>query len=402
VSSSSHSDARVTVVIPCYRQARFLPDAVASVCAQIFAPIEIVIVDDGSPDDTAEVAGRLIAAHPDRCISLVRQHNRGLAAARNTGIAAGAGEYVLVLDADDLISPDFVEACVAELDGHPEVSIAYGSLRYFGEVNEFHGQDEYDFVALTARNRFACTAMFRRRAWDQVGGYDERMPAYEDWDFWLGCGELGHLARYVPRPVFYYRKRADTMLADAHRRDQQLKAHIILNHPGLYSREQTEWARGIETGDPAALAIGRERGMPVLGAPPPRARRCGGAFAGARRFAMLAIADEVLAEPALLAAFGGAFTGADDATLVVCGREEQIAALGELVRELDLDCDDGADLLGVVCEDGGDSLHAAATRVDAMLTARSLRLPVALPRYDAARLRAWRSKVGAPDPITVA
>ena len=168
------STPRVTVVIPCYRQAEFLSDSVASVCAQSFVDLEIVIVDDGSPDDTAEVAERLAAAYPNRRIRLLRQANQGLSASRNNGIAAAAGEYVLPLDADDLIAPTFVEDCVRVLDARTDVSIAYGTQRYFGELNEFPPMPEYDLALLTRRNLFPCTALVRRQAWTEVGGFDEQ------------------------------------------------------------------------------------------------------------------------------------------------------------------------------------------------------------------------------------
>ena len=91
------STPRVAVVSPCYGQAEFLPATVASVCAQTYGELEIVIVDDGSPDDTAAVAERLASAHAERPIRVMRQHNQGLSASRNKGIAAASGEYVLVL-----------------------------------------------------------------------------------------------------------------------------------------------------------------------------------------------------------------------------------------------------------------------------------------------------------------
>lgn len=386
------STPRVTVVIPCYRQAEFLSDSVASVCAQSFVDLEIVIVDDGSPDDTAEVAERLAAAYPNRRIRLLRQANQGLSASRNNGIAAAAGEYVLPLDADDLIAPTFVEDCVRVLDARTDVSIAYGTQRYFGELNEFPPMPEYDLALLTRRNLFPCTALVRRQAWTEVGGFDDKLTSYEDWDFWLGCGERGHFGLYVPHAVFCYRKRAGSMLADAHARDRELKAQIVLNHPVLFSPEQAAWARGVLAGEATALAL--DQGlflMPALGEMRVRGRRSGGAVPGARRFATLAVADEVLERPALLESYSGVFSGQDDATLVICGTGERLARLGELVEELGLDGGDAADLIGVPVDDAPASLVSAAVCVDAMLTCRPLSLPVALPRVDdecVAQLRA--------------
>lgn len=383
------SSPRVAVVIPCYRQAEFLPATVASVCAQTYEDLEIIVVDDGSPDDTAEVTQRLIAAHPGRRIRLLRQSNQGLSATRNNGIAATAAEYILPLDADDLLSPGFVEDCVAALDARPEVSIAYGSLRYFGDIDEFHVPSAYDFVRLTTGNLFPCTALFRRRAWEDAGGYDEALTSFEDWDFWLSCGELGHLGVLVPRPVFYYRKRPGSMLVGARARARRLRAQIVLNHPGLYSAEQAGWARAVLAGPTAPVGEDLPAAIPALGDPPVRAARSGGSLTGARRFAMLAVAGELLEHPELLSAFASAYRGGDDATLVICGSAGELERLGVLVEELGLDSGDAADLLGIVL-DGPAGLAWAATKVDAVLTRRVIRLPVALPRFDDLRLASLR------------
>lgn len=396
-AAAAVTPARVVVVIPCYEQAGFLPDTVASVCAQTYHELEIVVVDDGSPDDTAEVTERLAAAHPNRAIRLLRQANQGLAPSRNRGIEASSAEYVLPLDADDLIGPAFIEACVRELDARPDVSIAYGSLRYFGEIDEFHAPSEYDLVALTHGNLFPCTALYRRRAWAEVGGYDEGLTSYEDWDFWLGCGERGHLGVYVPRPVFYYRKRKGSMLVEhAYKRDQTLKAKLVLNHPVLFSPQQATWARGVLDGEPQALQIGAEVCViPALGSGGAVPRRSGGAFDGARRLAVLAVASEVLDRPELLRAFDAVFGGGADATLVIGGTPDQLGRLGDLVDELGLDSDHAADLLGVVLDPDHDGLGRAAAKVDAILTEQTLVLPVPLPRFDADRLGALR-RLGAP------
>ena len=391
----------VAIVIPCYKQAHFLPATVASVCAQTHGDLEIVIVDDGSPDDTAAVAERLIAAFPERAIQLVRQHNRGLAASRNSGIATTSAEYVLVLDSDDLIAPTFVEDCVSALEGRPDLSIAYGQQRYFGEENQFTRMPEYDFVQLTRRNLFPCTALYRRRAFDDVGGYNERMTSYEDWDFWLGCGERGHFGVFVPHAVFCYRKSHGSMLAEARSRDTQLKAQIVLNHPLLFSPEQTAWARGALAGDPVALTADRFLHIiPELGEPatlPPRSSR---AFEGARGLATLAVAEEVLARPQLLAAYGAVFGGEDDASLIITGTEDQLGRLAQLVDELGLAGDDAADLIGVIGDGSDASLVAAATRVDALLTAQPLRLSVPVPRFDEVRAAELR-RLAAADPVAV-
>src|SRR5918995_6791294 len=112
--------ALVTVVIPCYNQAHFLGEAIESVLSQSYKRFEIVVVDDGSTDDTSEVATRYPRV---RCI---RQENRGLAGARNTGIRHCQGEYVVFLDADDRLLPEALEAGVREPGAHPEGAFVSG------------------------------------------------------------------------------------------------------------------------------------------------------------------------------------------------------------------------------------------------------------------------------------
>lgn len=118
------SDPVVSVVIPCHDYARYLPEAVSSVLAQTFRDWELVIVDDGSTDDTVEVTQSLIACHPDRRIRLLQQSNAGVSAARNTGIEASTGRYILPLDADDVIAATMLEKTVGVLDSDPGIAIA--------------------------------------------------------------------------------------------------------------------------------------------------------------------------------------------------------------------------------------------------------------------------------------
>ena len=125
---------KVTVVIPCYNQAHFLKDAVESVKNQTFKDFEIIVVDDGSPDNTSEVANKLGV----RCI---RQVNRGLSAARNTGIRAAKGQYILPLDADDKIDPEFLAKTLPYIKNYDIVSTW---LRTFGNENRTWGSDKLE------------------------------------------------------------------------------------------------------------------------------------------------------------------------------------------------------------------------------------------------------------------
>ena len=117
--------------------------------------------------------------------------------------------------------------------------------------------------------------MFRRQAWEDVGGFSEHLCTregaaatlqYEDWDFWIGCGEYGHFGLHLPEAVFYYRVREGSMFTQVN--DQGSKAHVVLNHPVLYTPEQMHGAHGVVEGNPAALAIhGPRYVIPIFGPP---------------------------------------------------------------------------------------------------------------------------------------
>src|SRR5947207_2276441 len=131
---STASQPLVSVIIPTYNYARFIAEALASVQSQTYSNWEMIVVDDGSTDDTEAVVKRIAA--DERRISYLRQENAQQAAARNNGIRQAKGNYFQFLDADDLIEPQKLEQQVAFLQQHPEVDIAYSSVRYFSESGE--------------------------------------------------------------------------------------------------------------------------------------------------------------------------------------------------------------------------------------------------------------------------
>jgi len=236
----------ISVVIPCYQQAQFLPDAVGSVASQTFADWEIIIVNDGSPDDTSGVARELIKKYPEKRIRLLEKRNGGLAHARNAAIAVAAGAYILPLDADDLIAPEFLARTLAILDSDPGLAIAYTDLSHFGAEEKIIQAAEFDFQKLCANNQLNYCSLFRREAWDQIGGYNANMIwGFEDWDFWMGAGELGLKAQRAPGALLHYRVKTASMYTTAVAHDRELRARIALNHPSLYATETISEAEAI-------------------------------------------------------------------------------------------------------------------------------------------------------------
>jgi glycosyltransferase involved in cell wall biosynthesis len=263
---------RVSVVISCFNYGRYLTQAVESVLAQSLRDFELIIVDDGSSDDSVAVARRLIAEHPDAAIRLIERANGGSpGATRNAGVTAAGGEYVLCLDADDALHIDFLQATVAALDASPEAAIAYGDMQMFGDEHAFVESPQWSTRTELDANFLGTASLFRRRAWEQVGGYDIAI-GYEDWDFWVGCIEHGWVGVKAPGAVWYHRVHAGGVYAGHLARDNEIKAAIVLKHAALYSEAQQAWAAAVLAGEksqtPAAgtmprFAAARNSDLPV-------------------------------------------------------------------------------------------------------------------------------------------
>lgn len=236
--SAAAVNSLVSVIIPCYNQAHYLAEAVESVVNQTFTAWEIIVVNDGSPDDTKGAFQQLVNRWPKHVLRYLEKPNGGLADARNAGIAIARGKYILPLDADDKLHPEMLAKTVSLLETRPDISIAYTDLVHFGAVNGIVRASEFDFAKLCQNNQLNYCSLYRRELWTVVGGYHSNMLwGYEDWDFWIGCGERGFKAKRIPEPLLLYRVKNSSMYTTAVQHDRELRAQIVLNHPGVYSPE---------------------------------------------------------------------------------------------------------------------------------------------------------------------
>jgi glycosyltransferase involved in cell wall biosynthesis len=241
---------KVSVVMPCYKQAEYLREAVQSVVGQTFTDWELIIVNDGSPDDTSAVAGAVIAEHPDRTIRLIEKKNGGVSDARNAGIKAARGAYILPLDADDLIRPTMLEKTVALLEQEPSVAIAYTDITHFGAVDRTIQAAEFNAAKIPHGNQLNCCSLYRREAWELSGGYRPCVWGYEDWDFWVNCTANGLKAQRIPESLLLYRVKDTSRDTVAVQHDRELRAWIVLNHPRIYSNQRVEEARAVFRASP--------------------------------------------------------------------------------------------------------------------------------------------------------
>jgi GT2 family glycosyltransferase len=227
--SHAGADELVSVVIPLFNQGHFLLGAIESVHAAGYRHVEIVVVDDGSTDqETIEIFDKLTG------VTKVRQTNAGLSAARNAGIAAAAGRYIVPLDSDDLLSEGFLAPAVDALRRNPDLGYVAGYLRYFGLLDYTHVPAGYvPHLSLVVNTHVRATALFKREALMLIGGYDVGLPAFEDWDLHVRLALAGYSSDILPLEGHRYRRHAESMtFSSSNAIRRELLQHLMKKHLG--------------------------------------------------------------------------------------------------------------------------------------------------------------------------
>lgn len=224
------SEVHLSVVIPCYNQGEYLLEAIASVEECLDPGIEMAIVNDGSTEPlTLEVLYYL----QTQGYWILHQPNQGLAIARNRGIEAARGQYILPLDADNKIRPEYITKGSEILQNCPEIGIVYGDAQYFGERQGIWQVPDFDRQRLLQGNYIDACAVFRKQVWRDCGGYDGNIPdklGFEDWDLWLSAVEKGWKFYHIPEVLFEYRVRVKSMVSRCQIPENQRKLIRYLRH----------------------------------------------------------------------------------------------------------------------------------------------------------------------------
>jgi glycosyltransferase involved in cell wall biosynthesis len=220
----------ISVIVPCYNQAHFLTEAIESILSQAYPHYEIVVIDDGSTDNTAEVAGRYPGV---RCL---RQENRGLAAARNTGLRKSNGDYLVFLDADDRLLPHALEVGLACLRAHPQCAFVAGRCIRIGSdsqplpTTEDAGLDGDAYSRLLSGCPILVPAVMYRRASFQVfPGFDTSMSAAEDYHLYY------RIARELP--IHFH----DIVVAEVRQHHANMTSNTALMLRSNLTALQTQW-----------------------------------------------------------------------------------------------------------------------------------------------------------------
>jgi len=236
----------VTIVVPCYNLAEWLPETLESIQSQVYKNWECIIIDDGSTDNTPQVSQNW-CSHDAR-FKYIHQKNQGLSAARNAGIAIASGTLILPLDSDDTIQPDYLAKTVERIQQSNDIRIVFTGVQLFGSINDRWEFCEFALSEFLFRNLIPCTALFYKEDWGKVGRYKTNMKGgFEDWDFWMSIVERGGQVSLVREYLFNYRQRSNSMASQiSPELALKLKRTLALNHLKFYA---------MHLGDPLTLTI---------------------------------------------------------------------------------------------------------------------------------------------------
>ena len=237
----------ISVITPTYNRARFLPAAVASVLSQTFGDFELIIVDDGSEDNTPDVLKPFFA---DRRVRYVYQENQGQSHARNLALKQATGDFIAFLDSDDVWAPDKLEKQLAVFRANSEVDIVHGDeaiINEQGSVVSLQNMRRYSGRItryLLADNSVSITtALVRRRCFDEMGGFDTSVGVADDYELWLRFSAR-YCYQYEPGIVASYRVMADQISSDKRRRyaaNERIIQQFLARYGEVLSPGERRW-----------------------------------------------------------------------------------------------------------------------------------------------------------------
>lgn len=226
---------KVSIIVPCYNQAQYLDEALQSLFDQTHTNWECTIINDGSPDNTEEVARKWEVK--DHRFAYVYKENGGVSSARNLGIKEAKGEFILTLDADDKYEATFLEKAMVVLVNNPEIGIVSSWGKYFTndkqlQVYKSIGKTTVDFLF---HNAAIGTSLFRKKCWESVNGYDENPEnGYEDWEFYLRVCALGWKVHVIEEVLFFYRQSIVSRSAGMNRKHNEIQKYIYIKNKEIY------------------------------------------------------------------------------------------------------------------------------------------------------------------------
>lgn len=203
---------KLSIIIPCYNSEATLENTLKSVMNQFFEEWEVLIINDGSVDNTENIGLRW--SNVDKRIKYYSKSNEGLGKARNFGIHKAEGEYILPLDSDNLVEQNFSKNAIEIFESNSDVGVVHGHAEYFGERSGIWNIDKFNLEKILVDNYIDACAIYRKELWLKSGGYDEGMPyqGFEDWEFWIALGVLNVRFHHLNMVTFKYCVSSNSMV----------------------------------------------------------------------------------------------------------------------------------------------------------------------------------------------
>lgn len=223
----------VSIVIPCYNDWQYVEQAVNSALNQTYTKIEVIIVDDGSNTKTKQVLKKI----EHKVTKLIVQENEGQSKARNEGIRAAKGEYIMTLDSDDYFERTFAEKAVSILSENENIKLVtcYSNLIFDKGNTSLYKPTGGELKDILFNNIAMGSAIFRTDDWKSVSGYDESMiNGFEDWEFYIRLLSDSGKAYVINEALFNYRRRLNSTTSRANKRKNEILKYIYIKHKCLY------------------------------------------------------------------------------------------------------------------------------------------------------------------------
>ncbi len=221
--------------MPCYNQAKYIGEAIDSVLSQTFTNWDLIIVDDGSTDDSYSTMKEY--ADRDERITCLRQANAGPSKARNQGAKNAKGKYLLFFDSDDILAPTYLEQGIHYMEANDECAVFYPRVKYFGSRNDEELVRYTSYKDLLCKSSILCTSIIRKKDFDRIEGFDETMRGFEDWELFIRLLYHNDIVHQSSDILFYYRMHREegSINAQAIRNSDQLTAYIYDKNRTIYN-----------------------------------------------------------------------------------------------------------------------------------------------------------------------
>lgn len=216
---------KVSIIIPCYNHGMYIADAIESVNKIVDKDLyEVIIINDGSTDGHTN---DVLKKYAEKGFKVIFQKNMGLSEARNNGISIAKGEYILPLDSDNMIRPEYIYKSIKIFEQYPDISIVYGNAQLFGEKIGTIIPGPFNLQKLMITNYIDACAIYRKKVWEETNGYDKNV-ATEDWEFWMHAAFKGFKFHYINEILFDYRLLSNSMVREINK--SKIKGNNIIEY----------------------------------------------------------------------------------------------------------------------------------------------------------------------------